>query len=156
MRVNDLLIKITCSFYFLGYLPLIPGTFGSLGGVILFFAVGGNLLIYGITILTLIVMGIPLCTQAEKTLGKKDSKYIVIDEVTGIMISFFALPAISIKVIVIGFLLFRLLDTIKPYPANKLQDMEGGIGVMGDDIVAGIYTNIILQVALRLASFTAS
>ncbi|MCM8789576.1 MAG: phosphatidylglycerophosphatase A, partial [Candidatus Omnitrophica bacterium] len=86
---------------------------------------------------------------------KKDAKNIVIDETSGMMLSLLFLPYQS-KILILGFFIFRLLDTLKPYPAGRIQNIKGSIGVMGDDIVAAVYTNIILQAVTRLVSFIAS
>lgn len=79
----------------------------------------------------------------------------MIDEVSGMLLSLIFLPY-DIKLVIIAFILFRILDTLKPYPLGRLQNLAGSIGIMSDDIVAGLYTNIILQVVLRLVSFKAS
>jgi len=84
--------------------------------------------------------------------NKKDAKYIVIDEVGGMLLSLMFLP-FNIKFVIIAFVLFRLLDILKPYPANRIQELKGSIGIMGDDIVAGLYTNLIISVALKVGFF---
>jgi phosphatidylglycerophosphatase A len=84
-------------------------------------------------------------------MNRKDARCIVIDEVCGILVALMFIPA-DIKIVVIAFLLFRLLDALKPYPAGCLERLDGGMGIMCDDLVAGLYTNIILQVVLRFAS----
>lgn len=85
----------------------------------------------------------------EKLLNKKDPGCIVIDEVMGMLIALSFLPP-EPKIIILAFFMFRILDTLKPYPAGRLQNMHGAVGVMGDDLVAGLYANIVLQVILRL------
>lgn len=79
----------------------------------------------------------------------------MIDEVSGMLLSLIFIPY-DIKLVIMAFILFRILDTLKPYPLDRLQNLAGSIGIMSDDIVAGLYTNIILQVVLRLVSFKAS
>jgi phosphatidylglycerophosphatase A len=88
----------------------------------------------------------------ERFSGKKDPGCIVIDEVAGMLIALSFMP-LDLKIIFLGFLIFRILDTFKPYPAGRLQHLRGSLGVMADDLIAGIYTNIVLQVILKLASF---
>lgn len=102
------------------------------------------------------ITGFLVCGRAERVFGKKDARYIVIDEVSGMLLSLGFLPYYNIKVIIAGFLVFRILDSLKPYPAWQLQGLKGSLGVMSDDIIAGIYTNVVLQLALKLASFWAS
>ena len=146
------IVIIVSTFFYLGYLPLIPGTFGSLAGIFLFYCIKGNILAYAVLILILMVLGLLLSAEAEKIFNQKDSRYIVIDEVVGMLLSLLFIPY-SIKLVILAFFIFRLLDTLKPYPAGISQRLNAGLGVMGDDIVAGIYTNLVLQLILRLASF---
>ena len=86
----------------------------------------------------------------EKLLNKKDPGCVVIDEVAGMLLALSFMPY-DFRIIFLGFIIFRILDTLKPYPAARLQNMHGAVGVMGDDLVAGIYTNIVLQVILKLS-----
>jgi len=83
-------------------------------------------------------------------MGQKDPSCVVIDEVSGIMIAFFMLPMVW-PVSIITFFLFRAFDMFKIYPVNKFEEMKGGTGIMMDDIIAGLYTNITMQIAIRLA-----
>ncbi|OGX41245.1 MAG: hypothetical protein A2984_02490 [Omnitrophica WOR_2 bacterium RIFCSPLOWO2_01_FULL_41_12] len=147
------MIKILSTFFYIGYLPLIPGTFASITGVFLFYFLKDNLLIYIFSILFLLLIGILVGERAEEVFQRKDCPFIVIDEVLGMLLSLIFIPY-DIKLVIIAFVIFRILDTLKPYPASMLQNLKGGIGIMGDDIVAGLYTNIILQLALRLAVFS--
>lgn len=150
--MDKFIVKTISTFFYIGYLPLIPGTFGSMAGLLIFFLVKGNLFIYTCAF---IALGFLTSGRAEEAFGYKDASCIVIDEVAGMLLSLLFLPY-NLKTIIIAFCLFRILDSIKPYPANKLQSLKGSLGIMSDDIVAGLYTNIILQVVLRLVSFRAS
>ena len=132
-----------------------PGTFASIAAVFLFYFVKDNNFIYILLTLTLIALGFLLTGRAEKIFNKKDAGCIVIDEVSGMLLSLIFIPY-DIKLVIIAFILFRILDTLKPYPLDRLQNLTGSMGIMSDDIVAGLYTNIILQVVLRLVSFKAS
>jgi len=96
-----------------------------------------------------------LSGRAEKIFNKKDAGCIVIDEVSGMLLSLIFIPY-DIKLVIMSFILFRILDALKPFPLDRLQSLTGSTGIMSDDIVAGLYTNIILQVALRLISFKTS
>ena len=86
--------------------------------------------------------------RAEIIFQQKDSRYIVIDEVAGIFLCMAFLPYNAV-LLVAGFFIFRLLDTLKPFPAGRLQNLKGSLGIMLDDLVAALYTNIILQIVLR-------
>jgi len=105
--------------------------------------------------LTLIILGFLVSGRAEKIFNKKDARCIVIDEVSGMLLALIFIPY-DIKLLILAFILFRILDTLKPYPAGRLENLPASIGIMGDDIVAGLYANVILQVVLRLISFRAS
>lgn len=146
------IVIIISTFFYLGYLPLIPGTFGSLAGVFLYYFIKGNILVYSTFTAILMFLGFLVSAQAEKIFNQKDAKYIVIDEVVGMLLSLLFIPY-DIKLVILAFFIFRLLDTLKPYPAGLLQKLDSGLGVMSDDIVAGVYTNLVLQLILRLASF---
>lgn len=154
MRFWNSLIKTVTTFLYAGYLPFIPGTFGSLAGVLVFYLVRRNTFLYGLSTLSLIILGFLLAGRAEKIFQKKDARQIVIDEVCGMLVSLAFMPY-DIKFVIAGFFLFRLLDALKPYPAGALEKLKGGLGIMSDDLVAGLYTNLILQFVVRLLSLRA-
>ncbi len=141
-------IKFITSFFYLGHFPVMPGTIGSLGAIALYYVIKNNTAIYIITTITIFLAGMFLCTAAEKIYGKKDPKEVVIDEACGMMLSLIFLPY-SIQIAVTGFLLFRVFDIIKPPPSRKMESLSGASGIMLDDIVAAIYTNMILQILTR-------
>jgi len=153
LKSSKILVKVISTFFGAGYFPFIPGTFASVAGVFLFYLVKDNHPLYALLTSVLIITGFLISGMAERAFGKKDAPYIVIDEVCGMLLSLGFLPFYNLKVVIAGFLVFRILDSLKPYPAWQLQDLKGSAGVMADDIIAGIYTNIVLQLALRLASF---
>jgi phosphatidylglycerophosphatase A len=131
-----------------GYLPLMPGTFGSLVGVAIFLAlirISAAAIVVAILFFTF--AGIWAGTRTEKLSQRKDPGKIVVDEVAGQLIALLPLlfAAWSIKTVIVSFILFRFFDIVKPYPANRLQDLEGGVGVMCDDLVAGAYAAIIVS-----------
>jgi len=128
-----------------------PGTVGSLAGVAIYFLVRNNILIYIAVVLFLLVLGFKFSGTAEKIFNKKDPSCVVIDEVCGILIALFLLPP-NFPIIISAFFLFRAFDMIKPPPADRLQNLEGATGIMLDDVVAAVYTNVCFQLALRLLS----
>ncbi|MFA5142744.1 MAG: phosphatidylglycerophosphatase A [Candidatus Omnitrophota bacterium] len=142
-------IKFITSFFYLGHSRFMPGTMGSLGGLVIYFLVRNNELLYGFSILFLFVLGIMFSGEAEKIYKRKDAKMIVIDEACGMLLSLFFVPMSPYSVI-LGFFIFRLLDILKPPPARRMERLTGSLGVMFDDIVAAIYTNLFLQVLFRL------
>jgi phosphatidylglycerophosphatase A len=148
-------VRILSTFFYVGCLPLIPGTFGSLAGLFLFILIQANATYCILLTFLIIGIGFLVCGKAEKMIQKKDAPCIVIDEVSGMLLSLLFLPY-DIKIVATAFILFRILDTFKPYPAGRLEKLKGGAGIMADDLIAGFYTNIILQIALRAISFRAS
>ncbi len=88
--------------------------------------------------------------EAEKIFNKKDSGLIVIDEMAGLLVTMFLIPW-NVKTLVTGFLLFRFMDIAKPFPIRRLEStLPGGWGVVGDDVLAGIYANAVLRVVIKL------
>jgi phosphatidylglycerophosphatase A len=143
------LAKIVSSFFYVGHSPLTPGTFGSLAGLGIYFLVKNNLILYGFCIAFLFSLGIVFTTEAERIYKRKDARMIVIDEVSGMLLALFLVPY-SLQISIIGFLLFRFFDIIKPFPARRIEKISGAFGIMFDDIIAALYTNIILQILIRV------
>jgi phosphatidylglycerophosphatase A len=131
-----------------GYAPLIPGTIGSMAALLIYILFPGNHIFWLMVIILTYFAGVWSSSIVEKDKGK-DPGLIVIDEFAGQWISIIFLPA-SIYILLAAFLLFRILDIIKPFPANAAQELPGGWGVMTDDVIAGIYTNITLHLVLFL------
>jgi len=155
MGMRKFALKTLSTFFYIGYLPFIPGTFASIVGIFLFYLIKGNNFTYILFTLALMILGFLVAGRAEEIFNKKDARYIVIDEIVGMLLSLIFIPY-DIKLVIIAFIIFRILDALKPYPAGSLENLKGSLGVMGDDIIAGLYTNIILQIVLRLASLKTS
>ena len=142
--------KFIATFFCLGYFPLAAGSLASAYGGLICFLFGKQwLMIVGIFVV-FTVLGFLTSQEVEKVIGQKDPSCIVIDEFCGALIAFFLLP-MTPAVIWTTFFLFRAFDMFKIYPACKLEKVGGGVGVMMDDLVAGVYTNIVMQIAVRLA-----
>jgi phosphatidylglycerophosphatase A len=133
-----------------GYLPKAPGTWGSLVGLLLFFLLHTlSLPVYLAIIAGLFVVGTFAAGEAEKILDNRDPGVVVIDEIVGILIALIAVPVTPLTM-ALGFVLFRIFDIAKPFPVNFFdQRFHGGLGIMLDDIVAGVYSLIILQLLLN-------
>ncbi len=127
-----------------GLAPLAPGTAGAAVGLIPVLILCRWPIPYTIAALVLFFMGVRASTVMEGSLGEKDSPRIVIDEAVSIMITFAYLPLTG-AVILVGFILNRFLDIVKPFPAGRVQTLKGGWGVMMDDFVSGVYSNLILR-----------
>jgi phosphatidylglycerophosphatase A len=143
------IIKLIASFFYLGFTPFISGTIASCAGVFLYFLWKDNFLIYTVVMLVVTVLGFLVAAPAERIFQKKDSEKIVIDEVAGLLWAFWGLQ-LDFTLAFTGFFIFRALDAFKVYPANRLEKMKGSVGVMADDLVAGVYTNIVLQIITRV------
>lgn len=143
------LVKLTTSFFYLGHSPLMPGTLGSLAGLLIYCVVKDKLPIYAFSIIFLFALGILFSTEAEKIYKRKDAQMIIIDEACGMMLALFLVPY-NIWLVIVGFILFRIFDILKPPPARAIEKFSGAFGVMFDDIIAAIYANFILQVIARI------
>ncbi len=131
-----------------GYAPFAPGTAGSLVGLLLFWPLSrlpfaGQV---GVTV-ALFLVGTLAAAHLARRLGLKDPGIVVVDEVVGQWVSLLLLPMTPLTV-VLGFLLFRLLDVLKPWPARDFERLPGGWGIMADDVMAGIYANLLVRVGL--------
>ena len=142
--------RLVSTFFYIGEFPVAPGTLASVAGVLIYIIVGGNLPLFLATTAVVTVLGFLFSGITEKALNRKDPGCIVIDEVAGIMIAFFMLP-LEWPVIITAFFLFRAFDMFKIYPVNKFESLGGSVGVMMDDLFAGLYTNVTMHIALRLA-----
>ncbi|MCX7919763.1 MAG: phosphatidylglycerophosphatase A [bacterium] len=132
-----------------GYSPVIPGTVGTIVGVIIYLLFRNfTWWQYGITLIACIALAIWSATIAEQQFHQKDCPKIVIDEIIGYLIAMFLNP-FRVKYIVISFVIFRIIDIIKPYPGRQSQKLSGGLGIVADDVIAGIYTNVLLQIMWR-------
>jgi Phosphatidylglycerophosphatase A and related proteins len=118
---------------------------GSLAGLVIYFAVKDKLPIYIFALLFVFVLGMLFSSEAERIYKRKDARMIVIDEACGMLLSLFLVPY-NVWIAILGFVLFRVFDIIKPPPARAIEKFSGAFGVMFDDIIAAIYTNFILQV----------
>ncbi len=132
-----------------GYAPVAPGTFGSAAGLLVWWLLPASPTVQGIAIVAIFIAGSWGGNVAERHFGRTDPGQVVIDEVMGMLITLFLNPVGWIGALS-GFLLFRVFDVIKPYPANRLEQLHGGIGVMADDGMAAIYANLVLRLGLYL------
>lgn len=129
-----------------GLIPLMPGTFGSLAAIplILLFAPAGNVIFITATILSCIA-GVYFCGKTATDMGVHDHGSIVWDEVAGMLLTFLFVP-LSISTLIAGFVLFRIFDILKPWPIGPVdKTVHGGLGIMLDDILAGIMACVCLH-----------
>jgi phosphatidylglycerophosphatase A len=161
-----------------GYLPLAPGTWGSLIGLAVYLGVraaamslfferansGTNLLqvYYGVLLVevafavALSLVGTWAASQTENLSGTKDPSKVVIDEVAGQFIALLTVPFFvepAWWAMILAFVLFRFFDIVKPYPARKLENIKGGLGIMADDLIAGVYAALGVMIAVCVSWF---
>ena len=146
--------KAVASILFLGYFPLMPGTIGS------------ALVVFGlwylqyhvhavfspqqwwIAIIAFTALSIVVSSRPKEVFHRDDPHQIIIDECAGQLITFFFIP-LTLNTLLLGFLLFRFFDIIKPFPIFKMEELEGGLGITMDDVVAGVFANISLMIILQ-------
>lgn len=137
----------------LGYLPIAPGTWGTLLAFpIQFLLVYLDLapLPYALTLVGLFFLGVGAAGSAEKITDRPDPGLVVIDEVVGMLIGLIAVP-MTLPAWSLAFFVFRFFDILKPYPIRLIdQRCHGGVGIMLDDVLAGVYTLAVMQLAIRL------
>jgi phosphatidylglycerophosphatase A len=141
--------EMIASVFYIGYLPVAPGTLGSLVGLIVYYFVKDNPITMGVAILIVTALGFLTAGRAEKIFGGKDPDEIVIDELSGMLISLYLLPS-SMGYVVSGFILFRFFDIVKPKPIQSFEELKGSLGIMSDDLIAGLYANMMLQIVCLL------
>jgi len=152
-----------------GYIPGAPGTYGSAVGVAIYlgisyfeagaavhaassgtnplFAAAFHYALNAVLLAAFCLLGIWASDRSEAIFGNGDPSQAVVDEVMGQLVTFCFIPlTMDWRLILAGFLLFRVFDILKPFPANRLQDLPGGLGICGDDIAAGVYAGICLAI----------
>ncbi len=152
-HVFNVLIVILSTIFGIGFLPVLGGTVASLVACFVFYLIKNSLAFFCFTMISLVV-AFSISGYAEELFDEKDSKKIVIDDFSGMLVALLFIPHRFLFVF-IAFFLFRIFDFFKVYPANVLEKFKGAKGVVGDDLVAGFYTNILLQVlkvALKISS----
>lgn len=134
-----------------GYFPIAPGTVGSTAGLVVYLLVWWtqSRTVEVALIVGTFVVGTWAATHAERFFGTIDPGPVVIDEVLGMLVTLAFVP-VGWSAAIAGFVLFRVFDVIKPWPANRLERLHGGLGIMADDAMAGVYANLALRAAMWL------
>ncbi len=144
-NISFFLSKIFASVFFIGYIPFAPGTFGSLASFFFVWQVRPDTYQLLMILLIGIFLGLLSSHIVETNTGVKDNRKIVIDEFVGYIASILFLP-LSIDYLFSAFILFRFLDILKPPPIRNIESrLRGGLGIMVDDLIAGVFVNMILQ-----------
>ncbi|MES2788478.1 MAG: phosphatidylglycerophosphatase A [Planctomycetota bacterium] len=150
LRLADRFVLFLATGFGLGWAPVAPGTFGSLGGLVL---------VYGLSFpptwgylageIAVIAAGVWICTRAGQLLGRMDPPSVVWDEIAAFPIVFAGVP-LTPWTAILGFLWFRLFDIAKPFPINRLERLPRGWGVMSDDLMAGVFAALGLRATIWL------
>jgi phosphatidylglycerophosphatase A len=135
-----------------GYFPIAPGTIGSAVGLLVYWPVARmqSPAIEIAVIAVLFLAGVWAGTTAERYFGGIDPGPIVLDEVVGMLITLAFVP-VGWTGALAGFVLFRVFDIIKPFPAGRFEKLHGGLGVMADDAMAAIYANVVLRLVIAIS-----
>lgn len=140
------LLKNVATLGFIGYLPIAPGTWGTGAGVICVMIIPLSQTALLVLIASGILIGTIAAGTAERLIGETDSGHIIIDEFVGFLVSVTFLPH-TYGYLAAAFLLFRIFDILKPFPIGWVEKtIKGGAGIIADDIMAGIFTNLVLQI----------
>lgn len=132
-----------------GYAPIAPGTAGSAVGVVIYLLTRHSPIEWQIgLLLAIVVAGTWAASRVETVFGEKDPGPVVVDEVAGQLVTLI-LTGASVGGAVLGFFVFRLMDIVKPPPADKLERLRGGYGIMADDLMAGLYGHLVMQIVFR-------
>jgi phosphatidylglycerophosphatase A len=153
---NPILIwlqRAIASLLFLGYSPVASGTIGSAVtvGALYWFLYHGGITIpavyWWLLSLAVIAFSVLVSSRPREVFGEDDPSAVIIDECAGQFVSFLLVP-ISIKTLILGFFLFRFFDIIKPFPVHSMESLDGGLGIVMDDVAAGVLTNVSMLVIL--------
>ena len=148
MKFRQRAVLFLATGFFIGTVPFAPGTFGSIIGLPICFLISRlNIWLALICTILFILFAIWLAAAAERILKKKDAGEIVIDEIAGMMVTLVGIPFTS-KTVITGFIIFRAFDILKPFPIRFIEKVTGGSGIVLDDVMAGIYANLILRLAI--------
>ena len=145
---------LVATFFGVGRLRPGPGTWGSLATALLWWLIASQvapalrLPLILVLIVAVVAIGIPASTLEARGCGKKDPSHVVIDEVAGQLVTFIACPIVW-RALLAGFILFRVFDILKPAPIRRLEKLPEGTGIVVDDLAAGIYGLIVLQLLLH-------
>jgi phosphatidylglycerophosphatase A len=155
MKFISWIQKAVSSLLFLGYVPLIPGTIGSAVVVAGLWRLQTHAHTvfsphqWWIAIFILTALSIVVSSRPREVFGREDPPQVIIDECAGQLITFFLVP-LSLNTLLLGFLLFRFFDIVKPFPIYRMEDAEGGVGITMDDVAAGVLANISLLAILHV------
>ena len=149
-KLVDRLASVVATAFGSGYSPLAPGTAGSAVGLLLFWPLAGLAWPWQLAAVAILsVVGALAAGRVAGRLGVADPGLVVVDEVAGQWLTLLALPVTPVTALA-GFLLFRVMDIVKPWPARDLERLHGGWGIMADDVAAGVLAHLALRAGLAI------
>lgn len=149
-KAVDHLATVVATAFGSGYSPFAPGTAGSAVGVLLFWPLAARGGAWPpVAAAVLLVVGALAAGRVARRTGSKDPGLVVVDEVVGQWVTLIALPLTPLTAAA-GFLAFRVMDIVKPWPARHLERVPGGWGIMADDVAAGVYAHLLVRVGLAV------
>jgi phosphatidylglycerophosphatase A len=155
-RLTDFAARVVATAFGSGYSPIAPGTAGSAVGLLLFVPLARRDWPWQLAAAAAVLLvGVVAAGRVAALVGVEDPGLVVVDEVVGQWVTLTALP-FTPAVALAGFVLFRLMDVVKPWPARDLERLHGGWGIMADDVMAGIYAHLVLRVGLLVWPLAAS
>lgn len=141
--------KFIATFFYVGLIPIAPGTFGTLAAIPLFWLISGfPIYLYFLITIVLTLIFIWASTVTEEIYNERDPGKIVADEVSGYLVTMILVPPTAVNM-ALGFILFRLFDILKPPPVRKFEKLPRGWGVVIDDVAAGVYACVCMHLILR-------
>jgi phosphatidylglycerophosphatase A len=161
MQILKWLQKAGASVFFIGYMPWMPGTFGSAVVIVALWYMRyhthyiPSASLWWFASIGLTAISVLLASRPKEVFKSEDPKQVVIDECAGQLITFILIP-LSYNTLILGFLFFRFFDIVKPYPIYKVEELEGGIGITLDDVIAGVFANVSLALCLLTYHFISS
>ncbi|MGD9078202.1 MAG: phosphatidylglycerophosphatase A [Desulfobacterales bacterium] len=149
MQFRERVVLFLATGFFIGHMPFAPGTFGTLIGLPICYLLSRfHIGLSVVGVIVFIGLSVAVASAAEKILNQKDPAQIVIDEIAGLLVTFVGIP-FNLQIAVLGFIIFRVFDILKPVPIRSLETkIRGGSGVVVDDVVAGIYANLVLRLII--------
>ena len=149
--------RLIATVFYIGYIPWVPATFASMFGLVVVIVAGESIfgssprsvVISGIVITLLFLTGVRASQVFEEETHRKDDRRIVVDELVGMLAALWGIQ-LSAGNLLAAFIMFRLFDVLKPFPIRRAERLKGGWGIMTDDVLAGIYTNLLLRASVML------
>ena len=138
-------IKLIATFFYVGYFPVAKATVSAFAALAIYYFIKDNTIVYAGVVFFMVSLGFFVSGKAEKIFGKKDAPEITIDDACGMLIALFLIPQ-NLIYITAAFFMYRAFDILKVPPSRRIENLKGSSGIMLDDIIAGLYTNVAIRI----------